>query len=294
MDNFDILYQVEIRRHFQQSCQSCHDCEGGKMNKVISKDGTFIAFDKSGQGPALILVVGASVLRLDAASLAANLAPHFTVFAYDRRGRGDSGDNLAYAVEREIEDIDALITEAGGSAFVFGHSSGAVLALMAAGQLSASIKKLAVYEPPMIVDDSRPPLPEDYVAQLTTLVSSGQRSKAVQYYLATGLGMSDEMIAQTQKTPRWTRLETLAHTLAYDGAIVAHTTTGKPLSKADWASVTMPTLVMVGGDSPAFFHSGTQALAHVLPNAQHRRLPGQSHGVADEVLVPVLVEFFKG
>src|SRR5438309_7784667 len=123
------------------------------MRTVLSKDGTAIAFDQSGQGPALILVAGATATRLAEASLAAALAAHFTVFAYDRRGRGNSGDTPPYAVEREVEDLDALIIEAGGSAFVFGHSSGAVLALEAARLLGGRIEKLAIYEPPFIIDD---------------------------------------------------------------------------------------------------------------------------------------------
>ena len=149
------------------------------MRTVISKDGTPIAFDQPGQGPALILVTGATATRLAAASVAAALAPSFTVFAYDRRGRGDSGDTAPYAVEREVEDIEALINAAGGSAFVFGHSSGAVLALEAARLLPTKITKLAVYEPPFIIDDSRPPAPEDYAPHLIELVSSNRRSEAI-------------------------------------------------------------------------------------------------------------------
>src|SRR5438046_2572146 len=142
---------------------------GNTMRKVISKDGTPIAFDQSGHGPPIILVAGATATRLAEASLAAALAPHFTVFAYDRRGRGESGDTAPYAVEREVEDIGALINEAGGSAFVFGHSSGAVLALEAARLLPTKITKLALYEPPFVIDDSGAPLPTDYVTQLTEL-----------------------------------------------------------------------------------------------------------------------------
>src|SRR5437763_4329233 len=151
------------------------------MRKVISKDGTPIAFDRSGHGPTLILVAGATATRLAEASLAVALAPHFTVFAYDRRGRGDSGNTAPYAVEREVEDIDALINEAGGAAFVFGHSSGAVLSLEAARRLSTKITKLAVYEPPFIIDDSRPPAPQDYAPHLMALVSSGRRREAAAY-----------------------------------------------------------------------------------------------------------------
>src|SRR5437016_1477690 len=147
---------------------------GETMDTVRSEDGTTIAFDRSGAGPALILVGGALQQRaIDprTAHLAELLAPHFTVFHYDRRGRGDSGDTQPYAVEREVDDLAALIKEAGGSAFVFGMSSGAALALEAARR-GLAISKLALYEPPFIVDDSRPPVPEDYVSQLDALVAS--------------------------------------------------------------------------------------------------------------------------
>ena len=151
------------------------------MKKVHSKDGTAIAFDQLGQGPAIILVGGAFTDRSQPTlvQLAALLAPHFTVFNYDRRGRGDSSDTAPYAVEREVEDLEALIVEAGGSAFVCGFSSGAALALAAAAR-GLAITKLALYEPPFIVDDSRPPLPRDFATQLTELVSSGRRGDAAE------------------------------------------------------------------------------------------------------------------
>src|SRR5436190_10061409 len=211
------------------------------MRTAISRDGTVIAFDQSGQGPALILVGGATVTRLAEASLAAALAPHFTVFAYDRRGRGESGDKAPYAVEREVEDIDALIAEAGGSAFVFGHSSGAVLALEAARLLPTKITKLAVYEPPFIIVNSRPPAPEDYAAHLMELVSSGRRGEAVAYFM-TEVGTPPEMVAQMRQSPMWPGLEEVAHTLAYDVTIIGNTQSGNPLPLRKWASVTVSTL----------------------------------------------------
>src|SRR3989442_2121017 len=165
------------------------------MKKVTSKAATPIAFDQSGQGPPIIRVAGATATRLAEASLAAALAPHFTVFAYDRRGRGESGDTAPYAVEREVEDLDALINEAGGSAFVFGHSSGAVLALEAARLLPTKITKLALYEAPFIIDNSRSPAPKDYARRLTELVSSGRRGEAVEYFM-TEVGTPAEMMAQ--------------------------------------------------------------------------------------------------
>lgn len=264
------------------------------MRKVISRDGTAIAFDQSGQGPALILVAGATATRLVAAPLAASLSPHFTVFAYDRRGRGESGDTLPYTVEREVEDIEALINEAGESAFVFGHSSGAVLALEAARLHPIRITKLALYEPPFIIDDSRPPVPKDYVAQLTELIALGRRGDAVEYFMTRAVNIPVEGVANMRNSPMWGGLEAVAHTLVYDGTIMGDTMSGNPLSIRKWVGVTTPTLVMDGGESPAFMHHGAQELSDILPNAQHRRLPGQDHGPADEILVPALVEFFKG
>ena len=269
------------------------------MRKVLSKDGTPIAFDQSGQGPALILVTGAIAKRTDAARLSASLSPHFTVFAYDRRGRGESGDTPPYAVEREVEDLDALIAEAGGAAFVFGHSSGAVLALEAARLLSTRITKLAVYEPPFIIDDSRPPTPEDSARHLTELVSSGRRGEAVEYFM-TQVGTPAEAIAQMRQSPMWSGFEAVANTLAYDMTIVEHTQRGDPLPLRKWASVRVPTLVMDGtvflgrGESHVFLRHGAQELANILPHAQRRILEGQDHGPADDVLAPVLVEFFLG
>ena len=264
------------------------------MRTVISKDSTPIAFDQSGHGPAIILVAGATATRLAEASLAASLAAQFTVFAYDRRGRGGSGDTALYAVEREVEDIDALITEAGGSAFVFGHSSGAVLALEAARLLGGRIEKLAIYEPPFIIDDSRPPVPQDYVSHLNELIAAGRRSEAVEYFMTDAMLVPAQMVAQMRNTPMWPQIEAVAHTIPYDGTIMGDTMSGNPSTLRKWASVTVPTLVMVGGASPTFFHHGAQALVDILPNAKSRVLAGQDHGPADEVLTPVLVEYFKG
>jgi len=273
--------------------------KGNIMRKVISKDGTPIAFDQSGQGPAIILVAGATATRLAEASLAAALAPNFTVFSYDRRGRGDSGDTAPYAVEREVEDIEALINEAGGSVFVFGHSSGAVLALEAARLLPTRIAKLALYEPPFIIDDSRPPAPQDYAKHLNELVSSGRRGEAVEYFM-TEVGTPAEMVAQMRQSPMWPALEEIAQTLPYDITIIGDTQSGDPLTLRKWAAVTVPTLVMDGTvflgreDSHVFLRHGADELANILPDAQRRTLEGQDHGPADDVLVPALKEFFLG
>ncbi len=262
------------------------------MQKVTSKDGTAIAFDKTGHGPAMILVSGALGDRMAAVSLTPRLSPYFTVLAYDRRGRGDSGDTAPYAVEREVEDIEALIKEAGGSAFVYGHSSGAALALEAAAHTSG-ITRLALYEPPFIIDASRPPIPTDYVSHLNELVVAGRRGEAVEYFMAKAVGVPAQIVTQMRQSPMWAGMEKVAHTLAYDGQIMGNTMAGHPWQAKRWASVTMPTLVMDGGASEAWVHHTAQALVNALPNAQRRVLEGQMHNVDPAILAPVLIEFFQ-
>jgi pimeloyl-ACP methyl ester carboxylesterase len=272
---------------------------GNAISTVSSQDGTPIAFDQSGEGPALILVAPAFGTRADQASLAAALAPSFTVFAYDRRGRGDSGDTAPYAVEREIEDLDALIDAAGGSAYVFGHSSGAVLALDAARALPTKITKLALYEPPFIIDASRPPMPKDIASHLSELITAGRRGDAVAYW-QTQLGIPAEAIARMRKSPMWAGLEAVANTLPYDATIMGDTQLGDPSPLRQWASVTVPTLVMDGtvmmgrAELHTFMRHGADALAQILPNAQRCILEGQDHGPADDVLAAALKEFFLG
>ncbi len=262
------------------------------MQTVLSKDGAAIAFDKSGKGPPLILVYGALCYRASGpmGPLAALLAPHFTVFTYDRRGRGDSGDSAPYAVEREVEDIDALIQEAGGSAFVYGISSGAALALEAANR-GLAIRKLALYEAPFIVDDSRPPIPDDYLARLNGLIASDRRGGAVRLFMKL-VGVPAIFVAIMRFMPAWRKLKAVAHTLPYDITIVQDNQRGKPLPAKGWASVTAPTLVIAGGKSPAWMRHGMQALADVLPNARRHTLEGQTHMVDPKALAPALVEFF--
>lgn len=259
------------------------------MNTVTSKDGTTIAFDRLGEGPALILVCGGSVERSSNAPLAALLAPHFTVFNYDRRGRGDSGDTPPYAVEREIEDIDAVVNAAGGSAFLYGTSSGAALALEAARALPTRITKLALWEPPFI-PDGYPRPPADTARTYTELVAAGRRGDAVDFFMEKVVGLPAEFVAQARNAPWRPAQEALAHTLAYDATIMGDYTL--PTERA--AAVTIPTLVLDGGASFPFMHPTAQALAGVLPDGRHHTLEGQSHDVAAEALAPVLVEFFNG
>lgn len=260
------------------------------MNQVISKDGTSIAFDRSGKGPAVILVGGAFQHRAidpQTAQLAALLAQHYTVFHYDRRGRGNSSDTHPYAIEREIEDLEALINEAGGSAFVFGMSSGAVLALYAAAR-GLAITKVALYEPPFNSgDEPARQAAEHYTRELRALLTEGRRGDAVTLAMTTW-GAPAEAVAGMRQTPIWPLFESVAPTLAYDNAIMGDGSV--PTERL--ASLTVPTLVMDGGASPAFMHNAAQAVAHALPNAKLRTLEGQTHDVTPEVLAPVLVEFF--
>lgn len=261
------------------------------MNQVTSQDGTKIAFDQSGSGPAVILVGGALSDRSSAGELSGLLAPHLTVISFDRRGRGDSGDTPPYAVAREIQDIQALIAYAGDAAFLYGMSSGAVLALETANRLPAQVKKLAMYEPPFVVDHSRTPIPADYVRQLTDLVAAGRHGDAVEYFMTRAVDVPPEFMPQMKSSPMWSGMEKVAHTLAYDGMIMGSNMGGNPLP-AQWANATMPILVMDGGASPDWMRHSAQSVAGVLPNAQYRTLEGQTHGVDPKVLAPVLIEFF--
>jgi pimeloyl-ACP methyl ester carboxylesterase len=262
------------------------------VGTVLSKDGTPIAFDRIGNGPPVILVDGALCYRGmgQSGQLAELLAPYFTVFTYDRRGRGRSGDTASYSVEREVEDIAALLGEAGAAAFLWGMSSGAVLALEAANRLSG-IKKLALYEAPFIVDDSRSTTELDWM-RIAEAVAAGRRSEAVKTFLKS-VGVPALFIAVMPLMPMWSKLKAVAHTLPYDGAIMEDSQKGKPLPAGRWASVTVPALVVDGGKSPAWMHQGNRALASVLPNARYQTLEGQTHMLQPKAHAPILVEFFK-
>jgi pimeloyl-ACP methyl ester carboxylesterase len=215
------------------------------------------------------------------------------VVAYDRRGRGDSGDTPPYSVEREVEDLAALVAGAGGSAFVFGHSSGAVLALEATAR-GIGVAKLALYEPPFIVDDSRPPLPEDYVSRLEELLAADERGEAVAYFMRVGPGVPEEMIEGMRSSPMWPQMEALAHTLPYDGRVMGDTMFGRPLPAARWSAVAVPVLVMAGGVSPPWQRNAAQALVDALPHATYRTLEGQTHGFDPGPMAMELRAFFTG
>ena len=256
------------------------------MRVVSSRDGTAIAFERSGDGRPVILVGGALSDRSAAAPLAALLARHLAVFSYDRRGRGNSGDTAPYAVEREVEDVDALIAAAGGSAYLYGTSSGAALALEAAARLKG-IAKLALWEPPYVLE-GRPRPPGDAAKTSTELVAAGRRGDAVEYFMAKVVGLPPEFVAQMRNAPFWRAQEALAHTLAYDITVMGDFT----LPAARAASVTAPTLVLAGGADFSWMRDTARALADAIPGAQARFLDGQGHNVDPAAIAPVLVEFF--
>jgi pimeloyl-ACP methyl ester carboxylesterase len=247
------------------------------QNTVISNDGTTLAFEQLGTGPAIILVSPALADRAVQTKLAQVLSRNLTVINYDRRGRGASSDKQPYAVQREVEDIEALIDKVGGPAHLFGSSSGAVLALEAANRLGDKVKALLMYEPPFIVDDTHLPLPADYLIQLRNLISGGRRGEAVKYFMKEAVGIPDEYLRQMQDDPMWPSLEAAAHTLPYDGEVMGDTMSGKPLPAHGWDAVRGPTLVMVGEASPAWLHHAAQAAAVALPNSKYRMLEGRDH-----------------
>jgi hypothetical protein len=263
------------------------------MNVARSRDGTDIAFERLGGGPPIVLVGGAFLSRgfPKMRQLAEFLAGRFTVINYDRRGRGDSGDTAPYAVEREIEDLAAVIDAAGGAACVWGWSSGGVLALRAAAA-GLNIEKVAVYNPPFIVDDSGHLPPPDLAARLDEVTSSGRRGAAVRLFMTKGIGIPPTVVGLMRWSPFWPRLRATALTTPYDLAIMGDTVAGQPLRTKDWAAVTQPALVVAGEKTAPELRKAAEAIADVLPDARHRTLARQGHNVSMPALAPVLEKFF--
>ncbi len=258
---------------------------------VTSADGTRIAYDRQGAGPLLLLVGGAFSGRGDGAGLAALLAGRFTVICFDRRGRGGSADTQPYAVAREVEDIAALLAIAPGGAVVYGHSSGAVLALHAALALPRLISKLALYEPPFIVDDSRAPMPTDLPTRLNAALAAGDRDAAAALFLTEAVGVPAGALPYIRQGPHWPGQMALAHTLPYELAVLGDMAHGAaPLAR--FAGVHAHALVIDGGASAPWAHHGADAIAAALPHAARSTLAGQGHGVDPAVLAPVLLEWF--
>lgn len=260
------------------------------MGTVTSRDGTKIAYDRLGSGPAVILVDGALVYRANwgLVPLAEKLADQLTVFTYDRRGRGESGDTLPYALEKEIEDIDALIEAAGGRAFVYGISSGAALALEMQLQLGERIQKLALYEPPYNADPIAREQWKEYSRKLNEVLQEGRKGDAVAIFMQL-TGARPEDVEGMRQAPIWPLFEAVGHTLAYDAAAMGEEA-DVPVERA--RNVNVPVLVIAGGASYPFMQETAKKLAEAMPQGQLRILEGQTHEVSEDVLAPVLEDFF--
>jgi pimeloyl-ACP methyl ester carboxylesterase len=260
------------------------------MSTVVSSDGTTIAYEVTGSGPPLVIVDGAMCYRASGPSgpLAAELARDFTVYTYDRRGRGESS-NAEATVAREVEDLAAVVKEAGGTAHLVGVSSGVLLAVEAANS-GVGATKLALYEPPLIVDDTHAPAPSSALADMRRLIAQDRRGDAVTAFMRSvdvpGFG-----IAMMKLLPVWKKLKGVAHTLPNDLALVEGMRQGEPLPNDRWTAVTMPTMVADGGKSPAYMRHSAAALAAALPNASYQTVPGLTHIIKAKVLAPVLRDF---
>ncbi|MGH3394268.1 MAG: alpha/beta fold hydrolase, partial [Streptosporangiaceae bacterium] len=255
-----------------------------------SSDGTTIAYDQQGEGPALILVDGALTVHSSGSGskLAGLLASHFTVYGFDRRGRGRSGDTLPYAVDREIDDIQALIHRAGGSAVLYGHSSGGPLAMRAAVRLGPRVSKIAIYEAPYNNDPAAQEPWRQYLGQLRAALAEGRRGDAVALFLRF-IGTPAEQVDTLRRGPAWPGLEAVAPTLAYDHAAIMGPSLSVPAELA--AGVSVPALVMAGDAGLAFMPDSAEALSRAIPRGQLRMLAGQTHQVNPGVLAPILAEF---
>jgi pimeloyl-ACP methyl ester carboxylesterase len=258
------------------------------VSEVRSVDGTPISFERSGAGPALVIIDGALCRRAfgPSAKLAPLLAPRFTVYRYDRRGRGESGDTPPYAPVREVDDIAALIREAGGSATLLGLSSGAALGLEAAAAIPG-VTRVVAYEPPY-VDDSGERGGDRYEATLRQFIAAGDRSGAVKYFMKDMVGVPAPFVVMMRLMPWiWGKLAAVAHTLPYDAAVM----TGFRIPRARLAAIRVPVLVLNGSKTDPRLREAARAIAAAIPGAQHGELAGQTHNVSPGVLAPAVTEF---
>jgi pimeloyl-ACP methyl ester carboxylesterase len=260
------------------------------METARSADGTRIAYVAHGSGLPLVLVGGAFCdhrARAAGLPLSRALDSNLRVVSFDRRGRGESSDAPPYAVAREVEDLRAVIAALGDSAMVYGHSSGAVLALEAAAS-GVPITRLALYEPPLVFAEARAPMPVDLVEQLQALTAEGKRSEAAELFLTRAVGVPAPGVERMKASPAWPSLTGLAHTLSYDATLTRDPATILARGRA----VKVPTLVMAGEKSEAWMRSGVERLAAAIPGARHVILPGQTHDVQAEPLARLLLDFF--
>lgn len=252
---------------------------------VLSKDGTVIAYERRGDGPPLVLVGGALATAADEAPLANLLAHRFSVIAYDRRGRGASGDTAPYAVRREVEDLAAVVEEAGGHVCVHGTASGGVLALEAAAS-GVPVAQLSLYEPPFVTDPAGREAAAARREDVAALLARGRRGDALKLFLSEVLPPG--VLGGLHRSPLWAELEARAHTLAYDHAVLGDA--GVPAERL--REVAVRVTVVDGGASPSWRRDSVRAVARALPRGRHRTLTGQTHEVAPHVLAPALAGFF--
>jgi pimeloyl-ACP methyl ester carboxylesterase len=260
------------------------------MKTTHSKDGTPLAYDIYGEGTPLIFITGATCFRNFEPVLhdATIFAKAFTVYNYDRRGRGDSGDTLPYAPKREVEDIEAMIDAAGGKAVLYGHSSGAILALEAALQLGDKVEKLVLYDPAHADNEDEGHDFRAFSQTLKEMVESGKHGEAISLFLET-IGMPKEMIEGMPHSAQWETITALAPTLVYDTLLASDL---PPLERA--AHLATPTLLIVGENSPPSLHAVATQLNGALPNVTYKLLEGQDHVADPESLLPILTDFLKG
>ena len=257
------------------------------MQSTTSTDGTIIGFDKLGDGPPIVLICAGPVDRNSNAELAQLLAADCTVYNYDRRGRGQSGDTKPYSIEREYEDLAAVVKEAGGSAAIFGNSGGAMLAIQAV-LAGVTAPKLVFWEPPYVLEGTRPPVPTDYREQQETLLAEGRHGDMVELFLTKAVGMPDAIVTDMRQAPFWAFMEPAAPALVYDAVVAGDF--GLP---ANAGAVDVPTLVLDGGTTP-WLTASADAVAATLPMAERQTLTGQPHNVAADALAPAVARFARG
>jgi pimeloyl-ACP methyl ester carboxylesterase len=255
---------------------------------VVSHDGTTIAFDRSGDGPPVVIVGAGPTDRSANAPVAELLAARFTVVNYDRRARGDSGDTPPFSVDREYEDLAAVIDAAGGQAMLYGTSGGAVIALEAAAR-GLAVTKLGLWEPIYFLDDEARRPPVDYHDQVAAVVAAGRPGEAVELFFTQAVGMPDEFVAQLRQAPMWPAMARLGQAVVYDAQVMGDFRV--PVERL--AKVDVPTLVVDGG-TIAWISRTADAVAGIVPGAKRRTLPGQPHNVDAAAIAPVLTEFFGG
>lgn len=260
------------------------------MTSVISKDGTSIVYDQKGNGPAVILVDGAFCSKDfgPMPKIVPLLSQKFRVISYDRRARGASGDTKPYAVEREIEDIEALIDMAGGTAFLFGISSGAILSIKAVAY-GLNIDRLALLEPPF-VGNVKQKRPSNSVEQLKQMISEGRKGDAVNFYLRKVMGMPVFITWILRLTPNWSKMKANANSLPYDATVCGDFNLPFKLINK---KLTIPTIVIDSSKSPKMLREAVQSVAEILPNGQRITLSGAIHEVPPKILVPVLTDFYN-